>query len=138
MKNLKRGFTLIELMIVVAIVGILAAVAVPSYTTSVQKSRRADARASLQQLVQFMERNNTVANRYDLDGAGNAIALPFTQSPTNGTPKYYNLSPQGVVTPTAFILQAVPIAGGAQAGDTCGTLSITNTGVKSPTTAGCW
>lgn len=140
MKNLKRsceGFTLIELMVVVAIVGILAAIAFPSYQSSVQKSRRADARSSLLQLVQFMERNNTLANRYDQDSAGAGIVLPFAKSPADGA-KYYDLSFQGAVTPNTFILQAVPTAGGPQASDPCGTLTISNTGVKTPTTTGCW
>ncbi len=79
-----RGFTLIELMIVVAVIAILAAIAYPSYQDSVRKSRRADAKAALLDLAQFMERNYTTANRYDQNSAGTAIntaALPYGESP---------------------------------------------------------
>jgi type IV pilus assembly protein PilE len=93
-----KGFTLIELMIVVAVVGILAAIAYPSYQDSVRKSRRADAR--------------------------------------DGTAKYYDLTISASAA-QSFTLSAAPK--NAQASDVCGTLSITNSGVKAATGAGrCW
>lgn len=121
-----KGFTLIELMIVVAIVGILAAVAYPSYQRYVQDSRRSDARANLVQLAQFMERYYTANGRY-VDGGGNAPALPFTESPRDGNDKYYDLQLQGVNAQN-YTLTATPK--GAMAGDRCGTLSINQAGVK--------
>lgn len=131
-----RGFTLIELMIVVAVVGILAAIAYPSYQDSVRKSRRADARAALLELVQFMERNYTLSNRYDKDSAGDAVVLPFIETPRDGTSKYYDLKIAASAA-QSFTLSAAPK--NAQATDTCGTLSITNAGVKSATGTGvCW
>jgi len=74
----RGGYTLIELMIVLAIIGILAAIAYPTYQDSVRKSRRADAEAVLLELAQWMERFYTENNRYDQTRAGVAVALPFT------------------------------------------------------------
>lgn len=125
-----RGFTLIELMIVVAIIGLLATIALPAYQDSVRKSRRADAKASLSQLAQFMERNFSLAQRYDKDGAGNAIVLPFTESPAEGTNKYYDLTLSSVAQNT-YTLQAAPK--NAQQNDRCATLTLTNAGVKGTT-----
>lgn len=127
-----KGFTLIELMIVIAIVGILAGVAYPSYQASMQKSRRADAQADLMELSSFMERFFTVNNRYDQDTSGTAVALPFTASPRTGT-AYYTLS-LSAVSASAYTLRAVPT--GSQTTDSCGTLTLTQTGQKTPAT--CW
>lgn len=144
MRNLKRpdkGFTLIELMIVVVVIGILARIAIPSYLDSIKKSRRSDAKSSLLQLAQFMERNYTLANRYDQNSAGatiNTAALPFNVSPQTGT-KYYDLTLSvGTAPSNTYTLTATPVNGTSQASDSCGTLSIDNTGLKSPTTSGCW
>ena len=71
------GFTLIELMIVVAIVGILAAVAYPSYIDSVRKGKRAEARAALTSLLQQQERYFTQNNTYETFAVGAAGTLPF-------------------------------------------------------------
>ncbi|WP_019866218.1 type IV pilin protein [Methylovulum miyakonense] len=111
-----QGFTLVELMISVAIVGILAGIAYPSYQENVRKSHRADAQAVLMNLVNIMERRFTETNDYTLVPA---------QDPT----PYYNIVINA--TATTYTLQAVPIDA-----DTCGTLQIDNLGNKSP--AGCW
>ena len=121
-KGRVRGFTLIELMVVVAIVAILAAIAYPSYQEQIRKSRRAQAKADLVELTQALERFRTVQNTY----AG--ITLPFTQSPRAGTARY-TLAVSGN-TATAFTLTATPQSAGGQDADRCGTLTINQAGVK--------
>lgn len=144
-----NGFTLIELMITVAIVGIIAAVAFPSYQNYVRQSNRAVAKAILYENAQFMERFYTQNNQYDATVGANgiantggddvAVALPITQSPRPGTGvvAQYNISLAAVADAT-FTLQAVPT--GSMTGDTCGTLTLTNTGVQGAggNVADCW
>ncbi|MEG7361871.1 type IV pilin protein [Pseudomonas citronellolis] len=134
-----KGFTLLELMVVVAIISILAAVAYPSYTEHVRKARRSDAEASLMELAQFMERYYTANGRYTTS-TNTAVALPFAESPKDGSTKYYNLAFSGTPTATSYVLAATPK--GAMSGDTCGTLTLSNTGVKGQGSNGtlsqCW
>lgn len=132
-----NGFTLVELMIVVAIAGILASVAYPSYVESVQRGNRAEARGILLETAQLLERNFTEASRYDQDSAGNAFALPVAQSPRTGTAKYTIQFTAGPAQNT-YTLGAVPT--GAMTGDACGTLTLTQTGVRGAdgVAANCW
>ena len=117
------GFTLIELMIAVAVVAILASIAYPSYQEQVRKSRRAQAKADLVELTQLAERFRTVNNTY----AGfDATGAFFGNSPRTGT-AYYTLV-MGDETASAFTLTATPT--GAQATDRCGTLTINQASVK--------
>lgn len=141
--NRQIGFTLIELMIVVAIVGILAAIVYPSYTEHVRRGNRAGAQASLMELAQLMERNFTRLGRYTTDTAGTAApTLPFTTSPKDGGRAIYDLS-LSAITATTYTLQATPRAGGPMAGDRCGNLTLNSAGLKGQsgagaTTADCW
>lgn len=136
-KRSAHGFTLIELMVTVAILGILMSVALPSYLDSVRKGRRADAQSVLLEASQFMERFATENLRFDQTRAGVAVALPTTlaSAPKTGATKFYTISLQAVAQ-NSFTLRAVPQ--GAMASDACGTLTLTDTGVKGGTLTTCW
>lgn len=136
------GFTLIELMIAIAIVGILAAIALPSYQEHVRRSNRAEAKAILLEVAQLLERNFTESNRYDLKSDAANFILPVTQSPKTGTAKYTIQFAAGTPTQNTYTLQAVPT--GTMTNDVCATLTLTHTGVKgvsgtpSLTAEECW
>lgn len=129
-----RGFTLLELVLAVAIIGIIVAVAFPAYQNQVEDTRRRTAQADLLELAQWMERR--YSNGFDYRDGGANPALPFTQSPQDGT-AFYNLSFTAAVGRDTYTLQAVPT--GAQAGDDCGTLTLDEQGNRGAAlAAGCW
>ncbi len=119
----QQGFTLIELMIVVAVVAILSAIAYPSYTAYVQRGHRADARAGLLQAAQWMERAATASGVYP-------TALPATLTWTADDAKRYTIAIAASNTTAAFTLTATPKNPGPQAGDKCGTYTLSNTGLR--------
>lgn len=129
------GFTLIELMITVAIVGILAAIAYPSYQNSLQRSWRSNAASCLMELAQQMERRFTSSSSY-------LGALPAVGCINEGSmPTRYTFS-FAASEPNAntFVILAQPVAGGPQASDACGDLSINQLGQKGSagSIATCW
>jgi len=133
-----RGFTLIEIVVVVMIVAILAAIAIPSYSAYLVRGYRSEARATLIAAAQWMERWRTERGTYQ-DG-GNPPALPagLAVSPPTGAARY-NIT---VATPAAnrYTLSATPTA--AFVGDACGTLTLDNTGLRTrngaETIETCW
>ncbi len=129
-RNRMQGFTLMELMIVVVIIGILASVAYPAYQNSVIRSRRVEAQGALQQLSNLMERQFTAGSSYLVGGLAPPVigagGIFPNQTPIDGNVKAYALTIP-VATATTFTLRATPI--NAQIGD--GFLELTQTGLKS-------
>jgi len=134
-----KGFTLIELMIVVAIIGILAVIAVPQFSSYLTDSRRSDATAGLLRMAEQQERYYIQNNAYT---ANLVLLYPNVANPA--TSRNAGLSRNGLYTLSvtqaaggAFALQAVPVAGGAQAADAaCVTITLNSAGLQAP--AICW
>jgi type IV pilus assembly protein PilE len=132
------GFTLIEVMIVVAIISILAAIALPSYTSYVARAHRADARTQLIQVAQFMQRFYAANDSYSFDRANNAvldqIPAALKRSPTDGTQLYELSIPAGVSNTAAqFEIHMDPVDGGAMSSDACGSFTINSVGIRAVT-----
>lgn len=118
-------------MIVVAILGLLAAIAYPGYASYVTKARRSDVQGALLGFASAMEGHHTTNNSYRgaADGGGDTgpPAIYAKEAPVSGSTKYYDLTIVAPVTASAYTLRATPK--GAQAGD--GFLELTSTGIRS-------
>ncbi len=151
MRKRQRGFTLVELMIAVAIIGILAAIAIPSYRDYIARAKRADATLALSGLAQAMERYNANNGTYCGSDNGGTVGTCVADDspgifapsvPTDGGTAYYNLR-IFTVSATNYELRAVRT--GSMASDKCGTLQLAASGVQSlvgstggATVAECW
>ena len=144
-----RGFTLIELMVTVAIVAILASVAYPSYRKQVMRSNRAEGRNALLQVQVAQEKFFLQRNRYagetpytnptaiaELNNAPTNTTTPGLGIPSLTVNRLYEIR---LDRPTTTTYTVTAIAQGGQTNDTgCTTLSIDQSGTRSPTTGNCW
>lgn len=140
MKSQIKGFTLIEMMIVVAILGIISAIAVPSYTEYVRKGKRTDAKVELLRIAQLQEsyfvQNLSYAKDLTTGTGGLGLGATVKSEQEEYIITVGSLSPTsctgvaGANACTSYTLTATPVTGGSQASDKCGKFTLSNTGVK--------
>lgn len=125
------GFTLIEVLIVVVVIGILASIAYPSYMESVRKSNRTDAKAGLSDVAQRLQRCFTAYNVFNHTACG--VAASVTGGSTVASSEgFYTIA--GTITAATFVLTATPVAGTAQAGDArCQSFTLDQAGRRNAT-----
>ena len=138
MRN-ERGFTLIELMIVVAIIGILAAIAVPQYNDYITRSRRTDGQSTLLQIAQQLERCYTQYSAYNNNNCSVVSGGAVSQNSPEG---FYTIAATGGnLTATTFILTATPLGAQLSNDTDCTTLTLNQLVVAGATgadTSKCW
>ena len=141
MRKIAKGFTLIELMIVVAIIGILAAIAYPNYTEYVRRTHRAEIASLLSEQAQALERFYSRTGQYtDVAAAGGNPAVTLTLSAGNG---FYTIAPGRAAQ--SFAMTATPVATSVMRNDRCGVFTLNQMGVtgntglaNGTTTRECW
>ena len=141
-----RGFTLVELMVVVLITAVLASIAVPIYKQQVRKSRRTDAKTAVLDLASREERMFSTRNSYNPNPATLATDLGYGSLPTVVGSGYYQLNV--TATATTFVVQATPITADQQGDTQCQLFQVDNLGRQSAnsaadgsgsdTTSTCW
>lgn len=133
----QRGVTLIELLIVMVIIGILAAIAYPSYQRQIAKTHRNAAAACLSQIAQALERRYTTNLSY-VNPAGNTeTALTCTRE--SNLNRFYAFSfAASSPTQSTYRIEAQPTAAQINRDRPCGTLSLQNDGTRIPADTACW
>ena len=136
----QAGFSLVELLVVLVIMGVLSALALPGYSRYVQRGNRTEVMAALLEAQHFMERFYSANGQY-LSPANAVPMLPqrLQRIPIQGTVRYQLSVREATVN--SYLLQAVPE--GSMAGDVCGNLTINQTGLRgvlnsSRSVAECW
>src|SRR5690606_30114645 len=130
-RSMQAGFTLIELMITVAIIAILAAIAIPSYTKYVVASHRTEAQTAMLSLAQYLESKYNASFSYPA-----ASSIPASLTAPNNISAFYTITVNTVEGAQAYTITATPTS--AQNDSMCGTLTLKEDGTKTPTTSGCW
>ncbi|MGH8041088.1 MAG: type IV pilin protein [Rudaea sp.] len=138
-----RGFSLLELMIVVAIVAVLAALAYDNYSRYAFRSRRVDGQNLLTSIASAEQRYYTNFNKYTATIAGSgSTSLDFTDAYSNPPGQYYSATAVVASGGQTYTLTATPVAGKAQAKDKCLNLTLTDAGQKSQSgnqsNGNCW
>lgn len=132
-----RGVTLLELMMAVAIVGVLVALAYPTYAEQVRRGQRADAQTVLLEAAQFMQRVYAAKNSFE--GAVLPDGYKFAPRDSSATTRRYDVTVSVGADNRSFVLAATPVIADTK----CGTLTMTDTGKKglrsaTSTVAECW